>query len=47
MILFRRQLVLDTDPQEIARVKLLLDIKQAVRSGISPFDFIDNFSFSI
>ena len=25
MILFRRQLVLDTDPQEIARVKLLLD----------------------
>ncbi len=25
MIFFRRQLVLDTDPQEIARVKLLLD----------------------
>ena len=25
MILFRRQLVLDTDPQEIARVKLALD----------------------
>ena len=25
MILFRRRLVLDTDPQEIARVKLALD----------------------
>ena len=29
------------------RVKLLLDIKQAVRSGISPFDFIDNFGSDI
>lgn len=38
MIWFRRQLVLDTDPQEIARVKLLLDkagIKYETKTSVS------------